>query len=471
MGEMELPADALYGIHSERARQNFPGTTPFHPEWLRAMGLVKHACYQTVLVYIHAVTEKYGSERLPDYLTDAHMYDLFCEAAFELSAGKYAEHFIVPAIQGGAGTSINMNVNEIMANAVLIKLGRQPGDYGCIDPVVHANVFQSTNDVVPTALKVAVMQHLTRLEHAINGLRASVERLEGGSRHVLRMAYTQMQEALPSSIGMLFSAYSEALSRDWWRVSKCFERIKVVNLGGGATGTGLAIPRFYIMEVIPHLQRLSGLPVTRSENLTDTTQNLDSFVEVHAILKALAVNLEKMASDIRLLASDLRGRREFRIPPKQTGSSIMPGKVNPVIPEYVISVSHKVYSNDMLISNLSGQGTLDLNPYLPVIGHAILDSLKGLEGAVDSLHHHVFNGLQLEPETSRQTVMKSPAITTAFLPLIGYRKATEMALLMRDKGLTVFEANAMLGYLTEDKLTDILKPEHLLQLGYSLKDM
>ena len=471
LGEMELPADALYGIHSERARQNFPDSTPFHLDWLKAIGMVKHACYQTVLVYIHAVTERYGSARLPSYLTDVHVYDLFCEAAFELSTGKYAEHFIVPAIQGGAGTSINMNVNEILANAVLIKLGRQPGDYDYIDPMVHANVFQSTNDVVPTALKVAAMQRLTKLEHAINGLRASVERLESSSRQVLRMAYTQMQEAVPSSFGMLFSTYSEALSRDWWRVSKCFERIKVVNLGGGATGTGLAIPRYYIMEVIPHLQRLSGLPVTRSENLPDTTQNLDSYVEVHAILKALAVNLEKMSADIRLLASDVRGKGELRIPSKQTGSSIMPGKVNPVVPEYVISVSHKVYSNDMLVSNLSAQGVLDLNPYLPVIGHAILDSLHLLEGAVDSLHHHVFNGLQLEPEISKEEVFRSPAITTAILPLIGYRKATEMALLMREEHLTVFEVNAKLGYLTEDKLADVLKPEQLLQLGYSLKDM
>lgn len=471
LGEMKIPVDALYGIHSERARVNFPVHVPFHPEWLQAIGMVKHACYQTVLSYIGAATEAYGKSKLPDFLHDAHVYDLFCEAAFELSTGRYADHFVVPAVQGGAGTSINMNVNEILANAVLVKLGKSPGDYSVVDPVVHANVFQSTNDVIPTALRLVVMQLLTKLEDAINGLRASAERLETGSRQHLRLAFTQMQEAVPSSYGLLFSAYNEALSRDWWRISKCFERIKVVNLGGGATGSGMAIPRFFIMEVVPHLQKLSGLPVTRSENLADTTQNLDVFVEVHAILKAHAVNLEKMSSDIRMLSSDLSGRRGFHIPSKQTGSSIMPGKVNPVIPEYVISVAHKVYGNDMVISNLCGQGMLDLNPYVPLIGHVLIESIKLLEGAVYSLHQHVFNGLQVHPELTRQEVLMSPVITTALLPYIGYRKATEMALFMKDEGCSVFEANASLGHLSEVRIRQILRPENLLQLGFSLKDI
>lgn len=471
LGEMEIPDDALYGIHSARARQNFPGHIPFHPEWLKAMGMVKHACYQTVLSYIGAATEAYGLSKLPDYLHDAHLYDLFCEAAFELSTGRYADHFVVPAVQGGAGTSINMNVNEIMANAVLVKLGKAPGDYEFVDPVVHANVFQSTNDVVPTALRLVVMQLLEKLENAINGLRASIERHENSSRQHLRLAYTQMQEAIPSSYGLLFSAYNEALSRDWWRVSKCFERIKVVNLGGGATGSGMAIPRFFIMEVVPHLQKLSGLPVTRSENLADTTQNLDVFVEVHAILKAHAVNLEKISADIRVLASDLSGKRGFSIPSKQAGSSIMPGKVNPVILEYVISVAHKVYGNDMVISNLCGQGMLDLNPYLPLIGHALIESINMLEGAVVSLHQHVFTGLQLRPELTRQEVLLSPVVTTALLPYIGYRKATEMALFMKEKGCSVMEANTSLGYLSDLRILEILKPENLLQLGFSLKDV
>lgn len=469
LGDWDLPSDALYGIHSARARSNFMDQSPFHTEWYAAVGLVKLSCYQTILDYIYAVKEKYGESRLPEALKDTRIFEVMCEAAFDVSTGKYTDHFIVPAIQGGAGTSINMNINEIIANATLLKMGHMPGDYEVVDPLRHSNAFQSTNDVVPTALKIAAMQLLTKLEQAINGLRSSVEASEQAGRGVLRMAYTQMQEAVPSSYGMLFGAYSEALSRDWWRISKCFERIKVVNLGGGATGTGMAIPRFFIMEVLHHLQKLSGLPITRSENLSDTTQNLDSFVEVHAIVKAHAVNLEKIASDLRLLASDISGRRGVVIPALQAGSSIMPGKVNPVMLEYVISVAHKVYSNDMLISSLCGQGSLDLNPYLPLIGHALLESIKLLEGAVNGLCHYVFNGLQLQADVSVTQVLRSPAISTALLPYIGYSKATEMAMLMKEKGISVMEANDALGYLTEERLRDILKPENLLQLGYTLK--
>jgi aspartate ammonia-lyase len=469
IGERDIPIGALYGIHSDRARNNFLDQTPFQKEWYSAIGLVKLACYQTILDYIAAVREKYDESYLPDSLKDTRIFEVMCEAAFDVSAGKYFDDFIVPAIQGGAGTSINMNVNEIIANATLLKLGLRQGDYMKVDPLRHSNAFQSTNDVIPTALKIAVMQLLTRLERAINGLRSSVELSENAGRDILRMAYTQMQEAVPSSFGMLFSAYNEALSRDWWRISKCFERIKVVNLGGGATGTGMAIPRFFILEVLHHLQKLCGYPVTRSENLSDATQNLDSFVEVHAMLKAHAVNLEKIASDLRLLSSDIGGRRGLEIPALQAGSSIIPGKVNPVMLEYVIGISHKVYSNDMLISNLCGQGSLDLNPYLPIIGHALIESIKLLDGAVNGLHHFVFAGLLLQPEISVDQAFRSPAIATALVPSVGYTKATEIAVLMKSKGLSVIEANAKLGFLSEDRLHTLLKPENLLQLGYTLK--
>ena len=185
-----------------------------------------------------------------------------------------------------------------------------------------------------------------------------------------------MQEAVPSSFGILFSTYNEALSRDWWRVSKCSERIKQVNLGGGAIGTGLSLPRFFIMEVVPELRKLTGLPLAHSENLSDATSNLDRWVEIHATLKAHAVNLEKMSSDFRLLSSDLAGDKIISIPDRQVGSSIMPGKINPVIPEFVISAAHKIYSNDVLISSLCGQGTLELNAYLPVIGCAVIESYQ-----------------------------------------------------------------------------------------------
>ena len=367
LGEKQIPADALYGIHAVRAKENFPGNTLFPVEWYRAVGIVKVACYKTYRKIRDAASKKLGND-LPFNPISDNILDALINAGGEVAEGKYFENFIVPGVQGGAGTSINMNVNEIIANAALLKTGNKCGNYTYIDPTSHSNIFQSTNDVIPTALTIAVIKLLQELEEKINLLRQKVEVYEKQNRDKLRPGYTQLQEAVPSSFGLLFSAYNETLSRDWWRVSKCFERIKQVNLGGGATGTGLAIPRFFIMEVVPELRGLTGMQLSHSENLSDATSNLDKWVEIHATLKAHAVNLEKMSSDLRLLASDIAGDKIIKIPERQVGSSIMPGKINPVIPEFVISVAHKVYSNDNLISSLCGQGAFELNAYLPVIG-------------------------------------------------------------------------------------------------------
>lgn len=470
-GKLEIPKDALYGIHAMRARNNFPDQTPFPVEWYKAMGFVKQACYLTGKRFGQAARERYGSTKLPIPLPDENILDNLIDASAEVIAGNHLGHFIVPAISGGAGTSINMNVNEIIANLALLKAGHKPGEYDIIDPIEHANMFQSTNDVVPTALKIALMFLLNELETIINRLRSEVERLEKEHRDVLRIGYTQMQEAVPTSFGKLFSAYSEALSRDWWRVSKCFERIKVVNLGGSAIGTGLAVPRFFIMEVVPTLQKITGLPVTRGENLPDTTSNQDAFVEVHAILKAHAVNLEKMASDMRLLGSDLSGDPLLNLPQKQTGSSIMPGKVNPVIPEFVVSSAQRIYVNDNLITNLCAQGCLELNAYLPAIGHAMTESLKLLIAMGSTLNENLLQGLTVNKEIATLSLMRSPAISTALLPFIGYHKAGELAKLMKSKGIDIFEANRELELLPETKLEQILKPDNLLKLGYSLNDI
>jgi aspartate ammonia-lyase len=471
LGPLQVPANVFYGIHSIRAQENFPDKTHFHLEWYKAMGTVKHACYQTYRSFCSAVSERNSGVGLPFSLLDKEVVDALESAASEVSEGQYFSSFIVPAISGGAGTSINMNVNEIISNVALEKLGLAPGTYDRIDPIEAANIYQSTNDVVPTALKVAVMQLLGELETAINFLRQKIEITEGKYRNELRIAYTQMQEAVPSSYGILFSSYSEALSRDWWRVSKCFERIKIVNLGGSAVGTGLAVPKFFIMEVVPALQKLTGLPITRSENLADATNNLDSFVEVHAILKAHAVNLEKMVSDIRLLASDVAGIHDVSIPKRQVGSSIMPGKVNPVIPEFVISAAHKIYSNDMLISSLSAQGCLDLNAYLPAIGHALLESLKLLIAADKTIAENLIEGLTITSGTGASRLFKSPAITTAISPLIGYRKAVLLAKEMKASGCDIFEANIKLKLIDEVKLKNVLKPENLLKTGFTLNDL
>jgi aspartate ammonia-lyase len=471
IGKIEVPENVLYGIHALRAKNNFPDRTPFPLEWYKALGSVKQACYLTAKRFGEAALERYQTKKLPITLPDYKILDYLIEAAAEVIAGNHFEHFIVPAISGGAGTSINMNVNEIIANTALLKAGHKPGDYHIIDPIEHANMFQSTNDVVPTALKVAVMMLLNEMETGINQLRTEVERLEKDHRDVLRIGYTQMQEAVPSSFGKLFSAYSEALSRDWWRVSKCFERIKVVNLGGSAIGTGLAVPRYFIMEVVPALQKITGLPVTRGENLSDTTSNQDAFVEVHATLKAHAVNLEKMASDLRLLGSDFSGTPVLNLPQKQAGSSIMPGKVNPVIPEFVISSAQRIYSNDNLITNLCAQGCLELNAYLPAIGHAMIESLNLLIAMGSTVKENLLKDLTVNVEVSIKRLMKSPAISTALLPYIGYHKSGELAKLMKSKGLDIFHANRELALLPEQKLQEILKPDSLLKLGYSLNDL
>jgi aspartate ammonia-lyase len=470
LGHKEIPADALYGIHALRAKENFPGNTPFPVEWYKAVGVVKLACYNTCKVFNDAAIEKYG-QKLPVRIISNDILNALGEAAREVGEGRYFDHFIVPAVQGGAGTSINMNINEILANSALIKLGLKAGDYHKIDPIEHANIFQSTNDVIPTSLTIAALTLLHSLEDNINSLRQKTEDLEKNNRDKLRPGYTQLQEAVPSSIGMLFSNYNEALSRDWWRVSKCSERIKVVNLGGGATGTGISVPRFFIMEVIPELRKITGLTVSHSENLSDTTSNLDRWVEVHSTLKAHAVNLEKIAGDLRLLASDISKYKIISIPEKQVGSSIMPGKVNPVIPEFVISAAHKIYSNDVLVSSLCGQGSLELNAYIPVIGTAILESINLLISSDHSLLKNLFEGLIINEESGYDALINSPSVTTALSPYIGYHKASELAALMKEKKMTIFEANTLVKAIDEKRLAELLKTSNLLKLGFSLEDL
>jgi aspartate ammonia-lyase len=470
LGEKQIPSEALYGIHSLRARENFPGNSQFPIEWYKAVGITKLACYNTYRKFRKAAEDKFGKDLIFTIIKD-DILDMLCAAATEVADGIHFDQFIIPAVQGGAGTSINMNINEIIANSALMKSGHKCGEYDFIDPLEQVNIFQSTNDVIPTALTVAVMQLLQSLEEKINRLRQRVEFFEKESRDKLRVGYTQMQAAVPSSFGILFSTYNEALSRDWWRVSKCSERIKQVNLGGGAIGTGLSLPRFFIMEVVPELRKLTGLPLAHSENLSDATSNLDKWVEIHATLKAHAVNLEKMSSDLRLLSSDLMGEKTISIPDRQVGSSIMPGKINPVIPEFVISAAHKVYSNDVLISSLCGQGTLELNAYLPVIGSSIIESINLLISCNISLLNNLFSGLTINETAGYEALINSPSVTTALNPHIGYHKASELASLMKDKKINIFEANKILKLIDETKLNSVLEPGNLLKLGFSLDDL
>ncbi len=469
IGERKLPDDALYGIHALRASENFPDKTPFHIEWYQAMGQVKQAYYLVYKDFKDAVTGNIPDHKLKFW--DTRIITALVQAAGEVSQGQWFDHFIVPAVQGGAGTSINMNVNEIITNVALQKLGYKPGQYEIIDPIEHANIYQSTNDTVPTALRVAAMTLLLQLEEEINNTREMLEQLEQKHRYDLRLGYTQLQEAVPTTFGKQFGAYAEALARDWWRVSKTLERIKFVNIGGSAIGTSISVPRYFVVEVVPRLRQITGLPIAQAENLVEATQNQDALVEVHAILKAHATNLEKIVSDLRLQASDLVGRGEIRLPQAQVGSSIMPSKINPVIAEFVISVAHRVYANDVLISSLVAQGQLDLNAYLPMIGHALLDSIKLLKAANEALRGKMLKGLEVNAQVAYERLIKSPAIATALNSIIGYHRASDLAREMRTNGCDIFEANRRLGLLPEQKLRDLLKPDRLLQKGFSVRDI
>jgi aspartate ammonia-lyase len=286
--------------------------------------------------------------------------------------------------------------------------------------------------------------------------------LEKKYRNVKRVSYTQLQKAVPSTYGHLFGSYNDALSRDWWRVSKCFERIKVVNLGGGAIGTGMGIPSFFSIEVTSKLKSLTGLPVTRSENLHDATSNIDKYCEVHGMLKAHAVNLEKIVSDLRLIGSDMGGNK-ISLPAAQTGSSIMPGKINPVIPEFVISCAHKVYVNDILITRLAGMGNLDLNAYIPVVGDSMLNSLGLLISANESIHSHLLKEIEISDIKNNEELFYSPSTSTILVPIIGYQKASEIAVYMKENAVSIFQANEKLGFLSADKLDNIINnPANLL---------
>ncbi|MGL1901510.1 MAG: lyase family protein [Fibrobacterales bacterium] len=469
LGEVSIDDGALYGIHSIRARSNFPHSTPFPKSWYRAIGLVKKSCYETYQKYTREMGKKYPETE--SSFISSKTVDALTQAAAEVQTGAHFKDFIVPGVCGGAGTSFNMNVNEIIANRALQLLDSTPGNYLEIDPIEQANIYQSTNDVIPSALKIAVMTLLIDLEKSVDLIRQSFEGLEREYRDTLRIAYTQMQEAVPSSYGKLFSTYQEALSRDWWRISKCMERIKVINIGGSAIGTGITVPKYFIFEVIENLRHETQLPLSRGDNLQDTTCNLDPFVEVHAILKSLAVNLEKAANDIRALSADTFHESDMTIPARQVGSSIMPGKVNPVIAEYVISVSHEVYANDAKLTALCGMGYLDLNAYIPTIGTAIISTIEQLTASCDTFRTNLLEGLTIDKNRSAERLLRSPSIATALVPYIGYNKASAIAHLIKNDHITIHEAVEKTNYLPTESLDDILNPSKLLQLGFVYSDI
>jgi aspartate ammonia-lyase len=373
---------------------------------LRAYALVKKACCMA--------NQELG-------LLSAQKSAAIIQACEEIASDSLADQFPVDALQGGAGTSTNMNVNEVIANRAIEILGGARGDYSLVHPIEDVNLNQSTNDTYPTALKVSAITGLRRLSEAIAGLQGAFQEKEKAFAGIITIGRTELQEAVPITLGAEFSAFAEAVARDRWRTFKCEERLRVVNIGGTAVGTGISAPRSYIFLVIERLRDVTGLGLARGENLLDQTANTDCFVEVSGILKAHATSLVKICNDLRLLG--LLG--EIRVPALQAGSSIMPGKVNPVMLEAGIQAGMKVMANDSLIADACSRGSLQINEFLPLVSFALHESLDLLERVDIQLAAHA---REISPDEVRCRAFfeRSPMIATALLPNIGYDKATDL---------------------------------------------
>ena len=453
LGELEVPSDALWGIHTARALVNFPlAGRPVHRELARAFGAVKLACART-------------NRALGAFADDAAKAEAIERACRELMQGELDGCVLVDELQGGAGTSTNMNVNEVLANRALVLLGEAPGA-ARVSPLDDLNLHQSTNDTYPTALRLAAIRLVKVLEGRLVALQESFQALEQRFAHVVKVGRTEMQDAVLTTLGREMGAYAEAFARDRWRVYKCEERLRVVNLGGTAIGTGLAAPRQFIFQVVEALRDLVGIGFARAENLIDATQNCDVLVEVSGSLKACAASLLKVCSDLRLLSSGPEaGLGELRLPPRQAGSSIMPGKVNPVIPEAVSQAAMKVIGLDATLAFACASGSLELNPFLPLIAACLLEELDLLGRGCDLLRRHCVEGIEADEARCRKNLEASTAVATALVPVLGYQKATEVAGKARSLGRTVREVVLADGLLSASQLDELLSPEAVCRLG------
>ncbi|MUM77767.1 aspartate ammonia-lyase [Pseudodesulfovibrio sp. F-1] len=457
LGELAVPSDAYYGIHTLRAVRNFPlSGYRLHPALIRALAQVKRACARTNALLGHLSGERGRAIE---------------NACAEMVSGFLHDQVVVDAFQGGAGTSTNMNLNEVLASRAAELLGGTRGQWALVDPLRHVNLHQSTNDVYPTALRVAVLTMLADLEVAVSGLQESLQAKEAELRDVIKPGRTELMDAVPMTLGMTFGAFADAVARDRWRVFKCRERLKRVNLGGTAIGTGLGAPRDYILAVTGHLADITGLPVSRAENLVDATQNMDVFVETSGMLKACAANLMKIASDLRLLASGPEaGLGELRLPALQAGSSIMAGKINPVMPEAVTQASLRVMANDQTIALAAGMGQLELNQLMPLVAHTILESLTLLTNSCQGLATRCVNGIEAGRERCRQLAEKSGALATVLVPALGYERVQQLLSDARDSGRSVRDQAVLDGLATPEALDRLLSPNRLCKLGFTPGD-
>lgn len=452
LGEKQVPKDVYYGVQTSRAIENFPITGyRIHPELIKSLGIVKKSA-ALANMKVGMLDEKLGNA--------------IVEACDEVISGKWNDQFIVDPIQGGAGTSINMNSNEVIANVALEKLGEEKGNYKVLSPNSHVNMSQSTNDAFPTATHIAILSLIDQLLDAMENMKAAFLGKAEEFKDVIKMGRTHLQDAVPILLGQEFEAYSRVLSRDINRIRRSKDNLYEVNMGATAVGTGLNADPVYIESVVSNLVEFSGHPLKSAIHLVDATQNTDCYTEVSSSLKVCMLNMSKIANDLRLMASGPRdGLYEIMLPAMQPGSSIMPGKVNPVIPEVMNQVAFQVFGNDVTISAASEAGQFELNVMEPVLFYNLIQSLSIMKNVFNIFTEKCLKGIQANKEHLREYVEKSVGIITAVNPHIGYELAAQIAREAITTGVSVRQLCIEKGVLTEEQLNKILDPYEMTKPG------
>lgn len=452
LGELPIDDNAYYGIHTARAMKNFAITgIPIHQALIDALVTVKKAA---------AITNR-SLGALDEKIADA-----IIAAGDEILAGALREQFVTDCMQGGAGTSANLNVNEVIANRAIELLGGRKGDYALVHPLDQVNLHQSTNDVFPTAVRIAAIRLLKSVTEQFAALQVALQEKEEEFSAIVKVGRTQLQDAVPITLGQEFGAWAQAVARDRWRLYKVEERLRQVNIGGTAVGTGINAPKAYIFTIIERLRELTGIGLARAEYLMDSTQNCDVFVEVSGLLKTAAVNLAKIANDLRLLSSGPRaGIGELILPAVQAGSSIMPGKVNPVICEAVNQAAFQIMADDLAVTLAAQAGQLELNAFLPLIAKNIFDMLDLFRQVLPLFIERCVRGIRVDREVCRQKLDASLTLVTALIGYIGYDRASAVANLCQKTGRSVREIVLEQRLMEEGLLDRILKPERLTAPG------